>query len=210
MARNSEATRERILAAAEKVFAEKGYDGARIDEIAREAEVNKALIYYYFESKEDLLNELFQDFFQASSRMLVNYVRNGGLESGPPSEADRFMEQYFSYFEKKRDLLRIMLAESLKSSDRSPPLFKLVDFTDLLEASDIHELQSKGAIQEGRMNQILVTEFFTGVVPLLMYVIFQKQWCAHFRLSQEELDGYYEKAMEMTHVAYHRRNQKQD
>ena len=47
-------TLRRIVAAAERIFAEQGVDGARTDGIARAAGVNKALLYYYFESKEDL------------------------------------------------------------------------------------------------------------------------------------------------------------
>ena len=48
------ATVRRILGAAESVFAERGLAGARIDAIARAARVNKALLYYYFRSKEEL------------------------------------------------------------------------------------------------------------------------------------------------------------
>src|ERR1700676_5136854 len=44
----------RIVAAAEQIFAEQGLAGARMDEIARAAKVNKALLYYYFRSKEEL------------------------------------------------------------------------------------------------------------------------------------------------------------
>ena len=47
-------TARRIVAAAEQIFAEQGLAGARMDEIARVAKVNKALLYYYFRSKEGL------------------------------------------------------------------------------------------------------------------------------------------------------------
>jgi len=47
-------TRDRILQAAKKEFAERGYDGARMSSIARRAGVNQALIHYYFENKEQL------------------------------------------------------------------------------------------------------------------------------------------------------------
>ena len=52
--RNAEATKAVILDAALKEFAEQGLAGARMDEIAKVAAVNKALLYYYFESKEQL------------------------------------------------------------------------------------------------------------------------------------------------------------
>ena len=53
-ARDSEATRERILAAARAEFAELGLGGARIDAIASAAGANKQLIYHHFGNKEGL------------------------------------------------------------------------------------------------------------------------------------------------------------
>jgi AcrR family transcriptional regulator len=50
--------RERILEAATEQFAAKGLAGARVDEIAREAQVNKQLVYYYFGGKLELYNEV--------------------------------------------------------------------------------------------------------------------------------------------------------
>ncbi|HVA94253.1 MAG TPA: TetR/AcrR family transcriptional regulator [Candidatus Dormibacteraeota bacterium] len=47
-------TARRIVAAAENIFSEQGLAGARMDEIARAARVNKALLYYYFHSKQEL------------------------------------------------------------------------------------------------------------------------------------------------------------
>jgi AcrR family transcriptional regulator len=47
--------RRRILAAAQEVFAEQGFDAARMDEVARRARVGKGTLYNYYESKEDLL-----------------------------------------------------------------------------------------------------------------------------------------------------------
>src|SRR5215472_9862457 len=50
----SDESRAKILSAAERVFARDGLAGARTDTIAAEAGVNKALLYYYFKSKESL------------------------------------------------------------------------------------------------------------------------------------------------------------
>ena len=53
-----------ILNAAKKEFAEKGVDGARIDQIAATAIVNKQLIYYYFENKDTLFTHVLQEAYQ--------------------------------------------------------------------------------------------------------------------------------------------------
>jgi TetR/AcrR family transcriptional regulator len=52
--------RDRILAVAAEEFETKGFAGARIDEIARRSDVNKQLIYYYFESKRVLHSEVME------------------------------------------------------------------------------------------------------------------------------------------------------
>ena len=51
---DAEGAREAILNAAEKVFAEHGFDGARIDVIAKESGYNKSLIFQYFDDKLSL------------------------------------------------------------------------------------------------------------------------------------------------------------
>src|SRR5581483_6776266 len=48
---DAEGTREAILDAAEEIFAEHGFDGARIDAIAAKADYNKSLIFHYFGDK---------------------------------------------------------------------------------------------------------------------------------------------------------------
>ena len=52
--------RERILAAAERVFARHGFFAARVSEIAKDAGVADGTIYLYFKSKDDLLISLFE------------------------------------------------------------------------------------------------------------------------------------------------------
>ncbi len=56
-------TEQKILIAAKKVFFEKGKDGARMQEIADEAGINKSLLHYYFRSKDKLFDAIFQQAF---------------------------------------------------------------------------------------------------------------------------------------------------
>ena len=67
-------TERNILDAANIVFQQKGISGARMEEIAREAGVNKALLHYYFRSKEKLYERIFQEafgrFFQKVAEVL--------------------------------------------------------------------------------------------------------------------------------------------
>ncbi|HEY5959439.1 MAG TPA: TetR/AcrR family transcriptional regulator [Polyangiaceae bacterium] len=110
-------SREKILTAARAEFAENGFDGARVDRIARRAKVNKALIYYYFKGKDELLQELLR-VFVAERR-----TRRPKLPSAPgkrdlPARVAQFDVDFL--FE-RRDILRIALMEDLKASKDGIP-----------------------------------------------------------------------------------------
>jgi TetR/AcrR family transcriptional regulator len=66
--RNAEATKGRLLAAAEVEFAAKGFDGARLGNIARAAGVQQALVHHYFSDKEGLYREVLARGFAAITR----------------------------------------------------------------------------------------------------------------------------------------------
>lgn len=72
--------REAILEAAGRIFAAKGLEGARTDAIAREARVNKALLYYYFKSKNALFNAVVEDTIRESNQRLMEILSAPGSE----------------------------------------------------------------------------------------------------------------------------------
>jgi AcrR family transcriptional regulator len=65
MTRPSEVTRERIMKAAERLFAERGYDDTSIRAIVAKARVNQAAINYHFDGKEGLYREVLRVAFRA-------------------------------------------------------------------------------------------------------------------------------------------------
>jgi AcrR family transcriptional regulator len=65
MTRPSEVTRERIMRAAERLFAESGYDGTSIRAIVAKAKVNQAAINYHFDGKDGLYREVLRVAFRA-------------------------------------------------------------------------------------------------------------------------------------------------
>jgi TetR/AcrR family transcriptional regulator len=90
----SAATRQAILAAAARVFAESGLAGARTDAIAAKAGVNKALLYYYFESKESLYKAVLEDHFGEFNRQALTVL------SGPGSAREillRYVSLHFDF-----------------------------------------------------------------------------------------------------------------
>jgi TetR/AcrR family transcriptional regulator len=71
-------TRAAILAAAEQVFAQAGLAGARTDLIAAQAGVNKALLYYYFQSKEKLYQAVLEDHFEQFNHQALRVLAEPG------------------------------------------------------------------------------------------------------------------------------------
>jgi len=78
------ATRDRLLASARQVFAEKGYHHATVAEICKRAEANTAAVNYYFRSKETLYVEAWQSAFQCS---ITTHPPDGGVPADAPPEA---------------------------------------------------------------------------------------------------------------------------
>ena len=76
--RRSAATRAAILSAAERVFAESGLAGARTEAIAAAASVNKALLYYYFKSKEHLYEAVLEDHLREFNRRALEVLSGSG------------------------------------------------------------------------------------------------------------------------------------
>jgi len=75
---DSVATREAILQAAERIFAEEGLEGARTDAIAAAAGVNKALLYYYFGSKEGLYRAVLEGYVADFNRRALDLLSSEG------------------------------------------------------------------------------------------------------------------------------------
>jgi len=75
MTRPSEVTRERIMKAAERLFAERGYDGTSVRAIVAKARVNQAAINYHFEGKDGLYREVLRAAFRAMTENQLTHAR---------------------------------------------------------------------------------------------------------------------------------------
>ena len=107
--RDSAATQERILAAATTEFAAKGIAGARVDDIAVAADVNKRMLYYYFGSKEELFREILR-------RKLAERVASAA-ELGDLERVDRAVIRQADHLA-DREYIRLLMWEALEDSQR--------------------------------------------------------------------------------------------
>ncbi len=106
---DQESTREKIKAAALEEFVERGYDGARMQEIANRAGANKAMIHYYFQSKdvlfEAILRETFEELFQLYSQIW------GAADQLPEEVIAKTVHAHFHFLSEHLYLPRIIVRE---------------------------------------------------------------------------------------------------
>lgn len=86
-------TEEKILMAAQRVFIKKGMDGARMQEIADEAGINKALLHYYFRTKEKLFGAIFRKLFGQIFPDIKNLIDS---ERPIEEKIDTFVSRYIN------------------------------------------------------------------------------------------------------------------
>ena len=196
--------RTRILQVAEKLFAKKGFDKATVDEIANTAGVNKALIYYYFKSKEQIKETLFENFIN-DVLDLINQSIDEGINFDAKDNFRQFFDSYLSYWEQKKDILRIIMSDSLKPESPNPSLFRFMDLMINKEKQVlINKLEERGISTDYDEHLALISDFFTGLLPLINYVLLKDQWTQHYGVDEQELHEKFFQAFMMTHMAYHR------
>ncbi len=203
MKRDTAESKERILEAAEAVFAETGFDGARVDEIAKRAGVNKALIYYYFDSKDAILDALFEELIKKGRQ-----VQNRTLADFPDVRQDDIFRQVFDGFVdfalQNRRLIKVALAESMKADPKHAILLKMGEQIIDTEIENIKQAyESRGGVFPYERRDLLVTEFFTGVLPIFNFAAFYDEWMAYYSMSEAELKAYFFDAFKSTHLASH-------
>ncbi len=122
--RDSETSRSTILAAALAEFAGHGLAGARMDAIASAASVNKALLYYYFRSKDELYTAVLNEFFQRLQARV-----DGALDSGT-NAGERILlyaRAHFDSVSESRHYARLFQGEMSAGREDSPHLSHIVE-----------------------------------------------------------------------------------
>jgi TetR/AcrR family transcriptional regulator len=114
LTRDAERTRAEILAVATREFADKGYDGARVDEIAAKTSTTKRMLYYYFGNKEKLYIAVLEQAY-AGIRALEQTL---DVEHLDPAEAMRKLaELTFDHHEAHPDFIRLVTIENIHRAE---------------------------------------------------------------------------------------------
>jgi AcrR family transcriptional regulator len=135
-----------ILQVAEKLFAEKGFDGTSVRDISKEANINIAMVSYYFGSKEKMLEALIV--FRASDlKMVLDSLLREPIE--PLAKIEKLIELYIARVNKNKCIYQILHFElSFKKRDINIKSFTEVKRINLqLLEKIIREGQEKGVFK---------------------------------------------------------------
>jgi TetR/AcrR family transcriptional regulator, fatty acid metabolism regulator protein len=122
--------RERILDAAVRVFAKKGFYATRVSEVAKAAGVADGTIYLYFSSKDELLVSLFEDRVERLLRFLEKELPPGASAS---EKLRRVIELQLGLLEGERDLAEVITV-ILRQSTKLMKEYAAPKFTSYLDA----------------------------------------------------------------------------
>jgi len=124
----SEESRARILNSATRIFARKGLDGARIDEIAEDAGINKRMIYEYFGNKEGLYTEVLRYNY---SKIYALSKKAFHIKDDPRENVTRAVRAYFYFLAENEEFVRLTSWETLNGGRYAGRV--IPQFFDLLE-----------------------------------------------------------------------------
>jgi TetR/AcrR family fatty acid metabolism transcriptional regulator len=156
--------RARILDAAIKVFAERGFHSATVAEIARAAGVADGTIYLYFKGKDDLLLRLFDE---KMTELLAEAKAALGQEPTAPGKLRRFIQLHLTAVERNPELAAVLIVEMrqsaqfLKAADRQ----KLAAYVDLI-AEVVRSGQETGEL-DGNISPATVKRALFGALDEL-------------------------------------------
>jgi TetR/AcrR family transcriptional regulator len=151
----SDKTIERILTAARKIFARKGYSGAHVDEIAEAAGVNKATIYYQIGDKDTLYASVIHQVLGNTAQNIAGAVAQAGsLEE----KLRAYINCIAANMDKNPDLPPIMMRE-VASGGQTLPRVVIEDIASVLTILF-------GILEEGRKKGV-----FIETVPFLIHIM---------------------------------------
>lgn len=112
--RDADRTRAEILDTAAREFAEKGFDGARVDEIAAKTRTTKRMIYYYFTNKD----QLFVEVLERAYTVIRSLEQDLDVDHLDPAEAIRQLAGLtFDHHESHPDFVRLVSIENIHRAE---------------------------------------------------------------------------------------------
>jgi AcrR family transcriptional regulator len=159
-----------IMNAARKVFVQNGFDGTTMQMIADESGINKALLHYYFRSKDRLFEAVF---IEAFSKMIPNLMKIFSSEADIFDKIRSFVDAYITALLQYPQIPLFILHELRRNPDRVVELLKSSGVNPDLILNMIRQEIKKGSIMPIEPHQLLANMLGLCIFPFAARPIIQ-------------------------------------
>lgn len=175
----------RIIQAATKVFAKKGFFHAKVSDIAKEAQVADGTIYIYFENKDDILISLFEAQMKS---VLDNMVTQLSKEHDPVRKLRCFALTHLQLIEQNKGMAEIIQVE-LRQSSKFMKEYKNEGFVQYLEliADIIREGQRKGIFKREIIPGVAKRAFFGALDEMSTFRVLSRRRGYDIKTAAEQI-----------------------
>ncbi len=171
-------TEDKIVEAAKTVFVEKGMDGARMQEIANEAGINKALLHYYFRTKDKLFEKvftiLFKDVFAVFEQAISEEIDFEQFLEG-------FITNYLKLLKSKPFIPHFVIHELNRKPERIVELMQNFSFNK----QNLFDLIER-AVEEKVIRPIQPVHLVTNILSMCLFPIVAKPIITGFALDGDK------------------------
>lgn len=160
------ARREELLAAARRVFAQQGFRGTTIADIAEEAGIALGTIYLYFPSKEDVFAALSEQFAEMIIVALTDVPPAGSMEAAVRAR----VSNVFATCAENRDLVRLVVLNTDRDSAATERMRQAAEVRATPLVESIAQGVEQGLVRSG--DPVMMTRLAHGAVSMSVYQAF--------------------------------------
>lgn len=191
METKKDTTEEKILEAAKNVFVSKGMEGARMQEIADEAGINKALLHYYFRSKERLFEAIFSEIIKFAFPKLTQIVTS---EAPITEKIEQVIDAYIQLLKKHPFIPGFVMKELSRDPSGLIKMALKFGVNPQVVLDQIEQAMDRGEIirmkpQHLAVNIVSMCVFPFAARPILSYIFFKE--------NPQALDAFYDERAEV-------------
>ncbi len=164
---------QKIIQAATRVFASKGFYNAKVSDVAKEAEVADGTIYLYFKNKDDILISIFEE---SMDRFIKSaYAKLEGVKD-PITKLQYFIELHLELVEENQDVAQVLQIE-LRQSTKFMKEYAAQKFMDYLSiiSDAIEEGQKQGLFKKQIQASIVKRAIFGAVDEMALEWVLMKK-----------------------------------
>ena len=177
-----------IIETAEKLFADKGFKGTSVRDIAEEAGINVAMISYYFGSKEQLMEAIFEVRIGTVQMRIENLLKDDSLS--PLQKINMLIDEHVERVSQKECFYKIMITEQL--INKNPVVIHAVNQLKIRNAELVGQLIKDGqkkAVFKKNVDLILMLNTLVGTVSqTMMFKDYYREFNKLQSVSDEEFN----------------------